>query len=211
MLVQHPGVGKSSTSFLGALPQVINAKSSLNQQVTNLLLDLCQESKYCAQLASFASDGVSVEERWIMRNLTSLLRGKSIFVAVVDTNHNTKNVQYQTYVSYSSVVIMGFHIVDCGLYRISGVVLESRRVKYWSSDLLLLVLASADTVGKIARLAATEDIGTAAVMCVLLYFTRLKLFSVNAKIFGRQERFVFCWCYIIWLSYFNSKSSLGKS
>ena len=115
MLVQHPGVGKSSTSFLGALPQVINAKSSLNQQVTNLLLDLCQESKYCARLASVSSDGVSVEERWIMRNLTSLLRGESIFVAVVDTNHNTKNVQYQTYVDYSSVVFMGFHMVDCGL------------------------------------------------------------------------------------------------
>ena len=106
---------------------------------------------------------------------------------------------------------MGFHMVDCGLYRISGVVLESRRVKYWSSDLLLLVLASADTVGKIARLAATEDIGTAAVMCVLLYFTRLKPFSVNSKKCGWQKRVVFFWFSMIWLSYFTSKSRLGTN
>ena len=41
MLVQHPGGGKSPTSYLGAFPQVINAKLSLNQQVTNVLLDFC--------------------------------------------------------------------------------------------------------------------------------------------------------------------------
>ena len=173
--------------------------------------NLCWEYSYCLRLASVAADGVIDEDICIMSHLTASLRGEYIFVAVVDTNHNTKNVQYQTYVSYSSVVIMGFHIVDCGLYRISGVAREFWRVKDWASDLLPLEIASADTVGKITPLAATEDLGTVTFMCVLLYFTRLKLFSVNAKIFGRQERFVFCWCYIIWLSYFNSKSSLGKS
>ena len=85
------------------------------------MLDLFRESNYCVRLASVAADGVSVEERWIMSHLTELLRGESIFVAVVDMNHNMKNGQYQTYVGYSSVVFMGFHIVDCGLYRIACV------------------------------------------------------------------------------------------
>ena len=73
-----------------------------------------------------------------MIHLTELLRGKSIFVAVVDTNHNTKNGQYQTYVGYLSVVFMGFHMVDCGLYRIYGVAREFWRVKDWAYELLLL-------------------------------------------------------------------------
>ena len=56
-----------------------------------------------------------------MIHLTAFLRVDSIFVAVVDMNHNTNNGRYQTYVGYSSVVFMGFHMVDCGLYRISDV------------------------------------------------------------------------------------------
>ena len=130
MLVQKPGVGKSPTSSLGALPQDFNAKSYLNQQVANLLLELCQESNYRVRLASVEAYGVSVEEIWILRHLTAFLRGKSIFLSVVGTNHNTKNGQYQTYVGYSSVVFMGFHMVDCGLYRISGVAREFWKVKY---------------------------------------------------------------------------------
>ena len=84
---------------------------------------------------------------------------------------------------------MGFHMVDCGLYRISGVAQEFWRVKDWAYNLLPLEIFSADTVGNIACLAATEDIGTVAVICVSLYFTRLKLFSVNVNICGWQERF----------------------
>ena len=62
---------------------------------------------------------MSVEEIWIMIHLTAFLRGDSIFVAVVDMNHNTNNGQYQTYVGYSSVVFIIFHMVDCGLYIIA--------------------------------------------------------------------------------------------
>ena len=45
-------------------------------------------------------------------------------------------------------------------------------------------------------------------MCVSLYFTRLKLFAFNANICGFLERVVFCWCSMIWLSSFTSKSRL---
>ena len=50
---------------------------------------------------------------------------------------------------------MGFHMVDCGLYRIFGVAREFWRFKDWTSDILPLGLASADTVGKISRLDPT--------------------------------------------------------
>ena len=72
-------------------------------------------------------------------------------------------------------------MVNCVLYIIASVARELWRVKYLAYDPLPLVLASADTVGNIARLAATEDIRTVVVMCVSLYFTRLKLFAVNTN------------------------------
>ena len=50
---------------------------------------------------------------------------------------------------------MGFHMVDCILYIISGVARYFWRVKYWASNFLPLEIASADTVGKISCLAAT--------------------------------------------------------
>ena len=75
----------------------------------------------------------------------------------------------------------------------------------------MLRLASADTVGRIAHLAETEDIGTVAVMCVSLYFTRLKLFGVNGKKCDWRQRLVFCWCSMIWLSSYTSKSRLGTN
>ena len=95
MTVQRPGLRKSPTSSLGGYPQGINAKSSFNENVTNVLLELCQESNYSTQLASVAADGVSVEERWIIKHLIAFLRGEASFVALVDTNHNTKNGRYQ--------------------------------------------------------------------------------------------------------------------
>ena len=154
---------------------------------------------------------MSVEEIWILRHLTAFLRGKSIFLSVVGTNHNTKNGQYQTYVGDSSVVFMGFHMVDFRLYIIQIVDRYFWREKDWASDLFPLGLASADTVGKIVRLAATEDTGTVLFMCVSLYFTVLKLFSININKYCWQERVLFGWCYIIWLSSLTSKSSLGQN
>ena len=50
-----------------------------------------------------------------MIHLTAFLRVESIFEAVVDTNHNTKNFQYQAYFGYSVVVFIDYHMVYCGL------------------------------------------------------------------------------------------------
>ena len=74
-----------------------------------------------------------------------------------------------------------------------------------------LEIAPTYTVVKIALLAATEYIGRVAVMCVSLYFTRLKLFDINENICGWRERVVFYWCSMIWLSSFTSKSSLDTN
>ena len=98
------------------------------------------------------------------------LRGRAYFVAVVDTNHNFKNCRCQ-FAGYSSVMIMVVHMVDAVLFIVAGVSEEIWRVKDWSSDLLVLNMASADTVNKIAKLATTEDVGTVLVnVCLVVLY-----------------------------------------
>ena len=63
MSIQNPGVGHSPSYTIGAYPQGINAKSSFNQHVTSMLLEVCRDSNYRIRLASVAADGVAVEER----------------------------------------------------------------------------------------------------------------------------------------------------
>ena len=157
-----------------------------------------------------AADGVSVEEKWIITNLVLFLNGKAHFVALVDTNHNCKNFRYQL-MGYSCVLIMGSHPVDTGLFALAGIPQELWRVKDWASDLVVLRMASSQTVQKVAALSESEDQGTVAVMCTSLYFIRLKLFSVNCKKLGFRERVVFSWCSMIWITSFSSKSRLGTN
>ena len=157
-----------------------------------------------------AADGVSVEERWIITNLVLFLNGKAHFVALVDTNHNCKNFRYQ-FMGYSCVLIMGNHPVDTGLFVLAGIPQELWRVKDWASDLVVLRMASLQTVLKVAALSESEDQGTVAVMCISLYFIRLKLFSINCKKLGFRERLVFSWCSMIWITSFSSKSRLGTN
>ena len=72
-------------------------------------------------------------------------------------------------------------------------------------------MASADTVNKIAMLDLTEDVGTVLVMCVSFYFTRIEMFSVNAKKLGFLERILFSWSSMICITFFMSKSRLGTN
>ena len=104
----------------GALPKGLNARSNFNQEVTDVCLDICCESNFQVRLVSVAADGVRLEEKWIMRNMNCFLIVRADFVAVIEKNHNCKNDRYQ-FSGYLSVMIMGVHMVDAGLFRVAGV------------------------------------------------------------------------------------------
>ena len=106
---------------------------------------------------------------------------------------------------------MGVHMVDAGLFRVDGVPEEFIGGENWALYLLVLKMVSADTVNKIVNLATTEYVGTVLVMCVSLYFTRLKLFFVNEKKLGFRERIVFSWSFMICITSFKSKLRLGTN
>jgi len=207
---QYPGRRHSPYYVLGARPQGLNAASDFNEKVTNVCLDVAKESGYKTRLVAVAADGVSVEEKWIMSNLVLFLDGKVNFVSLVDTNHNCKNFRYQ-FLGYSCCLIMGSHMVNCNLLSLAGISEDIWRVKDWASDLVVLRMASLKTITAIAALVGTQDEGTVSVMCVSLYFLRLKLFSVNCKTLGYRERIVFSWCSMIWITSFASKSRLGTN
>lgn len=206
--IQNPGIGKSPFFVLAAQPQSINMVSDFNKDVTSVVSSLCKREG-TASLVSVAADGVGCDARFIQGQLVSFLRGNNNHVALVDTNHNTKNFRYQG-IGGSCVVIMGNHVLDPALLPLAGVAEELWRVKDWASDLVVLRLASAATVAKVATL-VNEEAGSVCTLCVTLYFMRLKLYAVNTKKAYYRDRISFLWASMIWLTSFESKSPMGTN
>ena len=65
-----------------------------------------------------------------------------------------------------------------------------------ASDNLVLRLASSATVEKLVALDDEEDSSIAA-LCMTLYFTRLKLFTVNAKKACWKIRITLLWAALV--------------
>ena len=206
--IQNPGIGHSPYFTLGGQPQSINMVSNFNQRVTSIVSRLCK-SEGNASLVSVAADGVGCDAKFIQGQLVSFLRGQVNHVALVDTNHNAKNFRYQM-IGGSCVVIMGNHVLDPGLLSLALVAVELWRIKDWASDLVVSRLASAKSVAKVAML-SNEEVGSVSVLCLTLYFIRLKLFAVNAKKGNFRDRITFLWASTIWLTSFESKSLLGTN
>eukprot|EP00957_Ditylum_brightwellii_P106051 8089272-Ditylum_brightwellii.AAC.1 len=70
--------------------------------------------------------------------------------------------------------------MDPQLLVLAGVPVKLWRVKDWVSDNLVLKLALSTTVESLVTLHEEED-ASIAVLCMTLYFMRLKLLAVNAK------------------------------
>jgi hypothetical protein len=129
------------------------------------------ETRQGVELVSVAADGVGCDNKWICSQLMEYLSGNLRHVGLIDTNHNMKNFRYQ-FLGGSSVVWMGRFILDTELFRISGVATLFWRVKDFASDLLVLKLASVETVLKLYKSMTekSEDHGSVGILCVTLYF-----------------------------------------
>ena len=206
--LQNAGIGQSPYFCLAGQPQSINMVSDFNKNVTSVVSSLCKREG-TASLVSVAADGVGCDAKFIQGQLVTFLRGNQDHVGLVDTNHNTKNFRYQG-IGGSCVVIMGDHVLDPALLPLAGVAQELWRVKDWASDLVVLRLASADTVAKVATL-VNEEAGSVCSLCVTLYFMRLKLYAVNTKKAYYRDRISFLWASMIWLTSFEWKSTMGTN
>ena len=204
--IQDPGPGQSPYFVIGGQPQGINAVTSFNDRVTRTCLKVCHQLDSIS-LISVAADGVGCDAKFIRKQLILFLGGKVNHVGLVDTNHNYKNLRYQV-IGGSSVLIMGDYVIDPQMLSMGGVAKEIWRPTDWASDLLVLRLNSADTITRLLSL-SDEDIGSVAVLAVTLYFTRLKLYAVNAKKAHYRDRITFCWAGLIWITSLECHSRYG--
>ena len=83
------------------------------------------------------------------------------------------------------------------------------RYKDWALDILVLRLASYDTVDKICQLDC--DAGSASVMSATLYFVRAHLYAINVKNVRSNVRMNLLWMSTLWLTSFGHKSTLGTN
>jgi hypothetical protein len=176
--VQNTKKGKPCFAVLVGQPQTINVASSFNESVA-MVVDRVAKETGMFQLASVSADGVGCDNKGMMYTLLSFLRGKKRYVGMIDPNHNAKNHRYQILGGSSSTWI-GNYIIDGKLLRLAGVSQLLWRVKDFASDLLVLKLASLDTVEKLCLL-GNEDEGSVGVLCAALYFMGAQLTSVNSK------------------------------
>ena len=144
MTIQAPGDGLSPYVVVAAQPQSLNAVTDFNQNVTNVILDYCKRTNGVASLASVAADGVGCDAAWIKGELVRFLEGKQSHVALVDPNHNGKNLRYLI-IGGSCVVVLGNHVIDPEMLRLAGIPMEIWRVKDWASDRVVLELCSLNT------------------------------------------------------------------
>ena len=105
-------------------------------------------------------------------------------------------------------MVLGYYIIDPQMLVLCGVVKEIWRPTDWASDLLVLKLNSSDTVMKLLTL-SDEDVGSTAVLAITLYFTRLKLYAVNAKKANYRDRITFCWAGLLWITSLECHSKYG--
>jgi hypothetical protein len=107
----------------------------------------------------------------------------------------------------SWATVMGHYVLDPWILKLAGVSQELWRVQDYASDLLVLRLASGVTLEKI-NLIENCNHGLNAVRSTTLYFTKLRLYGVNAKVLGFKERVMYSWATMIWFTSF--RKPVGK-
>ena len=99
---------------------------------------------------NFCVDGVSSESDYFCKRICDFISDVKGFLGCTDTNHNMTSIQYQL-VGGSCAVTIYRYVVDADMLRQSGVSTEIWRSTDFASNLLVLKLASCESVQKIHR------------------------------------------------------------
>jgi hypothetical protein len=212
--VQRAPIGTCPYFILAARPQTKNAASDFNDKVISTCVTHCETQKR-GRLLNFAVDGVSVESKSVWTTTCMFLAGKANYLGTTDTNHNMKSVRYQI-IGGSCLGVCGNHPLDAGFLRLAKVPVELWRVSDYASDLLVLRLTAAKTIGSLADLlplpnaALLQDSMAVAVLALQLYFMRLHLYAVNSKELNATSRVTFMWATMIWMTSITNVSIITK-
>ena len=108
---------------------------------------------------------------------------------------------------WQQATVMGQFALDPWILKLAGVPQELWRIQDYASDLLVLRLSSGVTLQKV-DIVENVSLGSKAVLSKTLYFTKLRLFEVNAKVLGFKECVIYLWETMIWFTSFLKP--LGK-
>ena len=93
------------------------------------------------------------------------------------------------------------------ILKLAGIPQELWIIQDYISDLLVPMLASVVTLDNV-NIVENVSLGSKAVLSKTLYFTKLRLFEVNAKVLGFKECVIYLWETMIWFTSFLKP--LGK-
>ena len=93
-------------------------------------------------------------------------------------------------------------LFDPRLLHLAGVSHKLYHPENFASDILVLKLLSQRTIKKLGKLGDGDGVDV-AVVCVTLYFVRLHLHKVNVKELPCEERTVYHWDSVLWLTIFD--------
>jgi hypothetical protein len=204
---QNVPKGVPAFQILCGQPQGKNENSNFNERVMESLAERCTSGR--AVLLNAATDGVSCDSSFVKTTIIKFLKGLVDYLAITDPNHNGKNFRYQA-IGGSSVATIGAHVIDADLLRVAGVALRQFRIEDFASDLLVLELASVETVTAIMKLEGSEDGATMAAISLMLMFLRINLYGVNSKTLGREVRVTFIWSSMLFFTSMKGVSMITK-
>jgi hypothetical protein len=199
---------------LMARPQTKNEPSSFNDDFSAALKkaeSLLREEGWNVSFIGTANDGVSCDSQFVNRSLLNFLRGRQSHSSHTDTNHNVKNSRYQLVIGGNTPSIIGPYVVDPGLLKKADIPNDLYRVKDFACDLLVLRLTSAETMEQILKV-PNQDVKTALILCLVLYFMRAHLFAVNASedALAASQRVFMLWTSFLFILHVDGVSITTK-
>ena len=116
------------------------------------------------------------------------MKDKASHTDITYRNHNFRNFWYQL-IGGSGCTIIGIYIIDTHLLIIDRVIIKFWMIIDHASYLVVLNLASYDTLCKLCKISPMEDEGSIGALCVTLYFVRISLYATNSKWCGFRDRY----------------------
>ena len=165
-----------------ARPQTNNEVSLFNETCSDLCESVAKEMRmegFNTDFLGTANDGVSCDKDFVVKTLSSFLRGDKSYVGTTDINHNCKNARYQI-VGLNSIVTIGKYFIDVGLIKVANVQVDLWKVSDWASDALVLKLASAQISNQILQSDA-KDMHSKFILILTFVSLRSHLFAINCR------------------------------
>ena len=153
---------------------------------------------------------MSVDAHFFRRELCKFLEVKANHFSITYPNHNAKILRYHI-IEGSCLPVTGIDVIGAQMLQVAGIYRDLWRPKDFAFDLLILKLASSETVKNLTDIIMIgEDPEAVGSLCASPYFLRLGLYAVNTKVIHATMRVSFMWCYMMWITSIKNICIISK-